>query len=1073
MADNPEMTGVELPALEFLQKMGWEYRKGSAVTVANRTLAPILRDKFSEALKTLNPWIDESGIDKALDEIRKVNEEDLMHTNRLFWREFVQTSSFQLPCTENGHTRLKTVQFFGHDGGNNFTVVNQYVGKSSGGDQFKPDILLFVNGIPVGIIECKASHIKLEKGISQVIGYQKAYPKQFNFNQVCASINRNEAKYGAIRTPAQYWFSYRLEEAEENEVKQLAGDEPNEQQRVLWALFEPSRLIDLLFNQVLFEQTKDGLVKKLPRYQQWRAVRKCVERLHENDGGVVWHTQGSGKSLTMATLARQLRSQAEGFGNPSVLILTDRKDLDKQIFDTFVAVGMAPEKALSVAGLQARLTNDYGGVFTSTIQKFQTDTKGTSIEGDDEENDSLTRVQRIERDGRWYMVHSQRTDTASPWAVEKEDEIDFQVLSTKENFFVLVDEAHRSHYGFLGAFMRAALPNAKMIAFTGTPLLKEEKNTLQVFDAGRFSEYIDKYTLIEAVRDGFTLPIRYLDGIATLTVDGLIDSDFDVYTRHESEAKRAVLRQKLLKERRHTRSRYRHVAEHLVANFEEGVFKNGCKAMLVCEGRPSAVQYKEILDEIMAERAKAGKQVFESRVIISLGSITDNRSADEEDAEAVFSIEERVRKAVREGKAPIAVPSDAIPDLVHNQFKLPFGDESENDPKEPKYNNIAILIVSDMLLTGYDAPIVSTLYLDKPLREHTLLQAIARVNRTRNGKNAGYIVDYYGIVPHLDEALKVYGGDVKPADIMEGPTAEIPKLEAACSQILSILPKKHKLEEEPEKFKEDAEKFLDPETRRDVVDDFLEAVAKFNKLLSIVLPHPAGAPFKPYFVVFSQLRMYVRNLLILPADREIITAEESAFLKQFAEDHITGNPVYSLLNQSVDIFDQEEFEKLKKLSAGTAALVMKNQLKATITAGLPKQPGFFGSLQEELNRLILEEQEERVEQISFLQQMEGFLNRIRDKDNEAITSGFTTPEAIAVFNYLKEKTDTANEVTRLIFDNEELQRTISSPNWSRNPSVLEEVKRLLRRHLKGVSGWDATAAKQHAEQLVDRLKDAS
>lgn len=1059
------MEGVELPAIEFLKKMGWSYLSGSSIDVEFRNIAPIIVNDFKEGLIACNPWIDDIGIDKALGELRKINEDDLTSSNKLFWEKFLYKSSFQVQVDYEGKLLPKTVNFIDsvNISNNKFTVVNQFVGHDREGNIIKPDILLFVNGIPLGMIECKASHVKLSQGISQLLGYQKSAPKHFYFNQVCAAINRNSAKYGAINTPEQFYFSYRLDDEELDIVTSLVGEEPNEQEKLLWALFEPSRFVDLVKHFVLFEQEEFGIIKKLPRYQQWRAVKKTVKRLKQNEGGVVWHTQGSGKSLTMGMLARYIRTEEAGFDNPSILLLTDRTDLDRQISETFTNIGLNPERARSVEGLQNRLTNDYGGIFTSTIQKFQ-ESKNTKkdLTAELEDEEAETRIRRVQRGDLWYMIEERKVD--DEWIIEAEHQVDFSVLSTKKNFIVLVDEAHRSHYGFLGAFMRASLPNAKLVAFTGTPLLKEDKSTLGEFDG---DNYIDVYALHEAVRDGFTLPIRYIDGVAEQTVDGLLDDDFDAKTEGLSDTKKALMKKQLIKERRLAPSRLREIAEHLVDHYEQNGYAKGFKAMLVCEGRPAAVKYKDILNEIMERREREGKVVFDSKVVISLGSITANRTGEEDG-----SIEERINRAIKNGEEPIALPSDQVPHFTNKLFKLPFGDESENTEQKVKYNNTAILIVSDMLLTGYDAPILNTLYLDKPLKEHTLLQAIARVNRTRKGKNAGYIVDYYGIVPHLDQALQVYGGDVQSTDLMEGPEADIPKLEAACEAILIMLPKRYDIVEESEKYKADAERKLDPISHLDRAEDFLEAFTKFNKLLAMVLPHPSAAKYKPYFLVFSELKITLLNALKDDQHKESVTSEESKLLSQLVEEHIKSSPVVSLLSHEVDIFDREELDKLKRLNSLSAALVMKNQLKHTISVGMGKAPGFFGALDEELKKLLKEEKEGRVEQYTFLEQLEGLLGKIRDKDNEAHNAGFKSYDEITVYNYLKEHTpEYATTVTENLFEQEEFSRTLENSNWYRTPAIVEGLEKVVRKELKGLSGWERQTTKQHSKKIVDLLKD--
>ena len=824
---NPELEGVEKPAIAWLQTLGYTHLSGKVVggQQAHRHLPPILNDVLTDRLLALNPWLTDvvSGTETVLRELRtllnKKGNDKLMEANQHCWESVIHGSEIQV---KDKAGRPRSVRFFDQVSPlsstqkNAFHVVDQFVGTNSDGDEFRPDLLLFINGLPLAMIECKASHVKVGKGINQLLTYQNSHPRHFVFNQVCAAINRNQALYGAIFTPEQFYFRYRLEASEEAEVRNLIGKEPTEQDRLLWALFEPSRFVELVCQFVLFELDEGRTIKKLPRYQQWRAVRKTIAKLTADkpeggpSGGVVWHTQGSGKSLTMAYLARYLRAECVGLNNPSVLVLTDRTDLDRQISNTFANIGMSPSKAPSVAGLEKMLSNDYGSVFTSTVQKFQ-ERDGKPIkaaakdaEADNEEN--RTRVRRLfikeNHDGGQFYIcedlnihHGQLNADGSAksnkWVEQSREAVDFHVLSTKPNFYVLVDEAHRSQYGFLAAFMRASLPNAKFVAFTGTPLFKDDRNTLQEFGSG---DYIDTYRLDEAVADGATLPIKYLEGMTDLTVDPELDVAFGDLFGQEDEARQKQLKQALLKKRRTAQDRIDENAQHLVDHFLSSVKAKGFKGLLVCDGRELAVRYKDTLNAIMKERAEAGRETFESRVVISLGGITDNKTGVNE-ARAAYevhgikepsanrkqlqSIEERVRDEIRDGKQPVAVPTDEIPKLANELFKKPYGliesgDENQNDENtvapaaDKKFNNIGLLIVSDMLLTGWDAPIVNTLYLDKPLKEHTLLQAIARVNRTRKGKNAGYVVDYYGVVENLDQALSIYSGDVTAGTNLDG-----------------------------------------------------------------------------------------------------------------------------------------------------------------------------------------------------------------------------------------------------------------------------------------------------------------
>ncbi|WP_257286521.1 type I restriction endonuclease subunit R [Endozoicomonas sp. SESOKO1] len=1116
--DNPELEGVEKPAIAWLVKLGYTHLSGAEVgrQQAHRHMAPILEDVLAEQLLRLNPWLaalqKESGNSSTatvLRELRKFWQENLLEANQNAWASVIHGSNIQL---KDARGRAHSVRFMdqGKPAANRFHVVDQYIGSNSEGDEFRPDLLLFINGLPLAMIECKASHIKLSKGINQLLAYQHSHPRHFVFNQVCAAINRGQARYGAIYTPEAFYFRYRLDDAEEAVVRQLLGTESSEQDRLLWALFEPTRFVELVCQFVLFEVEDGRTIKKLPRYQQWRAVRKTLARLTKADsngvignagtGGVVWHTQGSGKSLTMAYLARYLRAESVGLNNPSILVLTDRTDLDRQIFNTFTNIGLHPLKAPSVAGLQQMLGNDYGSIFTSTVQKFQEHDgkpiKAARHDPDEDSADHQTRIRRVEDGGNYFICEDSNTnfgqldDTGTPlpplWQEISREKVDFLVLSTKPNFYVLVDEAHRSQYGFLAAFMRASLPNAKFIAFTGTPIAKHDKDTLREFGAG---DYIDTYRLDEAVADGATLPIKYQEGMTELTTDAQLDSAFTDTFGQEDEGRQAQLKQALLKRRRTASDRIEANTWHLVNHFLSSVKARGFKGLLVCNGREMAVRYKDTLDRLMAERAANGQETFESRVVISLGNITDSRTGADQvqeaagqyqlDKKSLQTIEERIKAERNAGQVPVAVPSDEIPALVNNLFKKPYGDESQNDSNAPdgqgiRFCNIGLLIVSDMLLTGWDAPIVSTLYLDKPLKEHTLLQAIARVNRTRKGKNAGYIVDYYGVVEYLDDALKIYSGDVQPEQIWTDINSELPKLEAALQKVLDLLPKKHDPIQEPEPFKRDAEQYLDPDVRLDVVDDFLATFKAFNARLDTVLPDERGTRYKPFFQVLTAIKDAVRQSLPDDAYQGPLSQLESALLQQLLDDYIAADEVRSLIGREVSILDAGDMERLRKLkAAGSQALVMKNQLKHTIAVGMRKNPGFFGKLQEALEQLLADEKANRIEQAAFLLQLELFCQQVREKAASGQQAGFNTPAEVAVFDYLRSQLnddgETAAVWTQALFADQEISQTIASPVWQEKTEIHKPLQTCIRKQLRTLAGWDMTVARQHATELLHIL----
>lgn len=1095
MNQAPEKTGVETPALAWLVRLGYTHLPGAAVKVEHRHLAPVLEDVLRPRLLALNPWLAEApgGVDAALIELRKRANDELLAANQAVWQQVLHRSDIQVKDLAG---QPRSVRFLDATDAsrNDFHVVDQYVGRNADGELFRPDLLLFVNGLPLAIIECKASHHRLDEALAQLDGYQRSFAAQFVFNQVCVGLNRRQGLYGAILTKPAFYARYRLEAPELAEVAALLGSEPGEQEQLLWALLEPSRFLELVAHFVLFE-TRDGkTVKKLPRYQQWRAVRKTVRRLTSATplGGVIWHTQGSGKSLTMALLARLLRADSTGLANPTVLVLTDRRDLDKQIFDTFHAVGIRAIQAVSVAGLVRMLGNDYGSVFTSTVQKFQEGDEPVAqaedgAAGEPEEADEVlqaTRHRRVRVGKDFFMVEERNENFGQhdadgvlldpKWVECKREKISFRVLSAKPNFYVLVDEAHRSQYDFLAAFMRASLPNAKFIAFTGTPLLNDDKHTLAEFGG---DAYIDEYRLHEAVADGATLPIKYQDAWVKLAADAKLDEAFNEQFAKAPEAHLQALKKALLARWRKAGNRMEQVATHLVEHFISHVQAKGLKAMLVCNGRDMAVRYKDLLDDLMAQRAAQGLPTFQSQVVISLAGITSKRTGatvEEEAAEyklpvaKVQSIEERIRDELKAGKQPVALPAEQISQFVSKLFPLPYGDESMGQDGQPQANNVGLIIVSDMLLTGWDAPIVSTMYLDKPLKEHTLLQAIARVNRTLPGKNAGYIVDYHGVVENLDQALKLYGGEVQPAQVWQGVETELPKLQSTLERLLKLLPKQHDPVSEREAYKDDAERFLDPASRLDAVEDFLALAKQFNRSIDIILPDVRGLPFKPYFTLFAEIRLMLRDKLPDATYRERITQLESALLQRLLDEYIAASPAKSLLGREVSILDASDMARLKQLaSPGSQALVMKNQLKHTIVTGRDKDPAFFDKLAEELEKLLEEEKAGRISQAQFLEQLELFGQRVADKDK----TGFETPAHSAVFRYLAALLgeDTARAATTLLFEDPSLRQTLVASHWKQMLDLHPEMRDLLRKLLMPLAGWERPVAREHAARILDIL----
>jgi len=858
MNTSPEYINSEFPAIELFKKLHYQYYNGELTDERDDITEVILKERLLAAIKRINKsteWeISDTNTQKAYNELTSIYSASLMESNQKAW-ELIRGANFSVKQDINGKDEYKPVSFIDYKNpeNNDFLVVNQL--KFHGRLQHSiPDLTIFVNGIPIAVIECKSpdSLSAFDKAYEDLKYYQKNSEKLFWYNQICAGIFQVGGRYGAIGAGKQHYSFFRSKDTADLEA--LLGKTPSDQDILIYNLFKKENLLDLIRHFVIYELDEGRTIKKLPRYPQIRATNKAIKKFQEhNQGGVIWHTQGSGKSLTMAYIARKLQAEEFGFKNPTVIIMTDRIDLDRQITTTFINCGFKNvNQASSVVHLEKLLKNDYGGIITTTLQKFQEPDKESSTSTDLTEQEEtrnqliektitdgiLTKVTKVLENGKWFEI--------------KREEIHLEELSKKENLYVMVDEAHRSQYGFLAAFMRTVLPHAKFLAFTGTPISKEEKSTLGEFYGGA---YIDVYTIKESVADGATVELLYDEGIAKLDVrKEELDKQFEEEFGSLSEEKKDKLKNEALNKYQLSTERIEAISRHIIDHYTNKILPDGHKALIVCDGRPMALKYKETFERLKA----LGFHNLITKVVISLGSPKSDFIARE-----VYEIYDYNK--THDDKKPIAAtPNEELKDTIEN-FKLPFGNEDDKELSgKRRYDNTAILIVSDMLLTGYDVPIASCLYLDKPLREHSLLQAIARVNRSREGKKAGFIVDYFGITAFLIQALEIFSGDLKPSDIMKNLSEELPRLEMNHNKLVSFFkPLGIDRQYQRTQFIDAAIRYIEPINLR---DEFKELLKSFNKSVAIVLPNVAARKYEADFKLFNEIRLRARNAY--PDDEE-------------------------------------------------------------------------------------------------------------------------------------------------------------------------------------------------------------
>ena len=1060
MNSNPEYIYSELPAIELFQKMGYRYYNAQVYDTREGITEVVLKDILKAAIKRLNPWINENNLNKAYAVITTVNGASLMEINQKVW-ELLKGGTFSVKQVIDGKEDFHAVNFIDYKEPwkNDFLVVNQM--KFHGIYQHSmPDIMVYINGLPIGLIECKSPKTETawDKAYSDLKYYQENSERLFHYNQICVGLWQLGGKYGAINAPSQFYSVFRTKK--DDDLSFLEED-ASEQAKLIYSIFRKDTLLDIIRHFVIFELDEGRTIKKLPRYQQIRATNRTIEKLQAGQGGVVWHTQGSGKSITMAYVARKLQAPEFGFDNPTVIIMTDRKDLDRQITKTFQNVGFKNvHQASSVVHLDKLLRNDYGGIITTTLQKFQeTDKEATDAADQTEEEEVGNFVIEKHIDGK-KLVKITKVLQNGKWIEIERTEIDLEQLSTKENLYILVDEAHRSHYGFLASFMRTVLPNAKFVAFTGTPISKEDKSTLAEFYGG---EYIDVYTIKESVADGATVALLYDEGIAKLDVKKEeLDKDFEKNFSDASNEKKEKLKKAALRKYQLSKDRIEDICIHLIEHYSTKIFPDGHKAMIVCSGRESAIRYQETLHRLREK----GVHGFDSKVVVSIGS----PKSDEIAKDYYGTIE--WNKTHPNNPIPVWLVAPEAVKTITEDFKLPFGDENDNDKSgKKKFDNTAFLIVSDMLLTGYDVPIASCLYLDKPLKEHNLLQAIARVNRSGKGKNAGYIIDYCGITAYLIQALEIFSGDLRPDDILKNLSEEIPLLEMNHAKMLDFFkPMKIDRSYERERFLDKGLQFIEPINKR---DEFKMLLKQFNKSVNIVLPNVAAIRFQSDFKLFNELRIRAANAF--PDDEELkVTKEESKMLQAMIDEHLTSLGVSSLLEEPISVIDRDKFkEEIMNASPATKELKMRNNLKHTIKVGLDKNPDFFKPLAQRLDELLKMRENERINNTELLKAYATIQDIIIDEIKEGEEKGFVTDSQKAVYNSMKTIfAKDAEDATRTLFDL--IKGELNMINWHSRGQVKKDIEDKLVRYFK-TAKLERKEAKAKAKELIDVLiknKDA-
>lgn len=936
-----EMTTSQRPAIEVLQKLGYKYiSEDENKKLRNNILTDVIfKDILAKKLNEINSYeykgekykFSASTIGQAIKDLNEDLVTGLISTNEKIYDLLTLGKSYQENMVD-GTKRSFDIKYidFEHPENNDFYVTDEFsVLRMNGKDYARPDIVLFVNGIPLAVIECKDASVPIIQAISQNIRNQKPdyIPQLFKFIQIVMAANKNETKYATCGTPDKFWSTWNEQYVErQNELlnKTVIGRQVTKQDRDIISLFEKERFLELIKDFIIFEAGK----KKICRYQQYFAVKAMLERIKlDKKGGVVWHTQGSGKSITMVYITKKLMEDKE-IQNPQVVIVTDRVDLDKQIHKTFNRIGVEAARATTGNNLTELIKDEKIRVITTVVNKFETVVKsGIAVDA--------------------------------------------------PNTFILVDEGHRTQYGEINRRMQEVFKGAIYISFTGTPIMKRDRN---IFD--KFGGLIHKYSLDDALKDKAIVPLIYEGKMVDQEVSKeAIDMRLDMLTRNlTSEQKNEVMKKWSRFEKvASSEQRLELIAWDIAKNYNETLKGTGFNAMLACNKKVEAVKYYNIFKDEFPE--------LEVAVVISSPDMREGEGSIDEDT------------------------NDIVKKFYINAISNYKNEEEYEENIKSKFINgdIDILIVVDKLLTGFDAPRASTLYLDKQIKEHNLLQAIARVNRLCDGKDYGYIVDYRGLLGELDKALTMYQDagleEFKEEDIKSSVyyiDTEINNMFEAYEDIKGLfkdIKNKNDLEE--------YEILLEDEKIR---KDFYNKLCKFGSMLGIILPSDQAyyrigkekiSELRKALAFYQKLRATVK----LRYSETIDHKEYEAKMQKLLDNYVVAKEMMRI-TEPVDITDAENFDKeLEKMGTDRGkADAIRTRLTRTISEKSKEDPAYYKKFSTRIEETIEAYRNRRITDSEYLQKMQDIKEDFR-KGNSGISypTNITTENSRAFYGVIYDK----------------------------------------------------------------------
>ena len=953
-----EYSEVEQPFLHQLAAQGWTViDQGNGVP---QDAAPSLRGSFrewllpgvfAEAVRRINalpdgqPWLTDRQLDDLRSQLLRQPNRTLLEAN-----EAIQALLFKAQVDVNEQTDevdpvVKLIDFE-HPQNNSFHAINQFRIDTPGCARafIIPDIVLLVNGIPLCVVECKKgsevcanpmaeAFVQLQRYMNKrpetaAAGLREGEPRLFHSSLLLIRSCGLEADYGTITSSEEHFYNWKTLYPLLDET--LEG--MNAQQRLVAGMLTKSNLLHILRTSTVFMDTDSGpRIKVVCRYQQFRAASRVLQRLRTGTtsaerSGVVWHTQGSGKSLTMVFVARMLRASSD-LNDYKIVLVNDRQDLEEQLGETATLIGARVNVIETRVDLRRQLGTDSSDLNMVMVHKFQ------------ERKETLTNTV-AEALGTYLAIPAAQT---------------FGVVNPSDRIILMVDEAHRTQGSDLGDNLFEAFPNAARIAFTGTPLLTDRHAGRKTHQ--RFGEYIDKYKLMDSVGDGVTLQILYEGKTAdtALNEKHVFDSAFEDLFKDRSAEDLLAIKKKygatgdLLE----AENRINAIAKDLVAHYVDNIFPNGFKAQVVCHSKLACIRYQNGIRDALFERIAAEEQKadVDQDLLVKLKFLkTAVVISSDGTNEAAFVT--HARKEAARLKAT-------------DNFCKPFNLEDSDAAN----TGIAFLIVCDMLLTGFDAPIEQVMYIDKKLREHTLLQAIARTNRVAKGKKRGYIVDYIGLANHLTEALTIYAATDELQELKEGLqdiSSELPVLDERFQRLL-------------QHFDALGVKNIKPFVNGDLADmaaeasvvnaavsalknekqraDFDVYLKKFLMSMDIVLPHASAQPYRVPARRFGYILAVTKERY---KDTSLNLGNAGEKVKSLINKHLISLGINPKV-EPVELLAPDFMEKLAAHAGANAAAKaseMEHAIRKHCTVHHDEDPAFFKSLSAKVDALIEKHQEQ-------------------------------------------------------------------------------------------------------------------